>query len=205
MYKQFAHGRKEVIFVDEQQPGGVWERAEERYQVGQAVRGVVTRIAQFGVFVQLEPGLEGIVYTFELGNTPAALAGYAPGQEMQLFVKSVESSRKRLELSPANQTLPLPLNERVLPPEVRHSAPGDAALSAVLARQEMDASAAAAPVCPTCQRQVYHTWKWCVYCGGSLRRRCPVCGATQPDLPDARFCCECGVPIQVTPATSVRQ
>lgn len=193
-------------FVDEQRHGEGWERAEERYQVGQEVRGVVTRVAQFGVFVQLEPGLEGILYTFELGNTPAALAGFVPGQEMQLFVKSVDSRKKRLELSLSSSPLPLPLDEHALPAELRRVAPADefSGMLPPLPDFPNDAGAVVAASCPTCQRQVQHTWKFCVYCGGSLRRRCPACGTTQPDLADARFCFECGTPIQANHATFPR-
>ncbi|HEX7735165.1 MAG TPA: zinc ribbon domain-containing protein [Ktedonobacteraceae bacterium] len=194
--------------MDEQRPGHVWEHAEERYQAGQEVRGVVTRVAQFGVFVQVEPGLEGIVYSFELGNTPAALAGFTPGQEMQLFVKSIDPSRKRLELSLTTNPMPLPLEERVLPPAARRSMPVDKQPGSIPSFPLPDAlggaRAMASPACPTCQRQIQSPWKFCVYCGGALHRRCPACGTIQPDLPDARFCCECGVPIQANHATISR-
>jgi transcriptional accessory protein Tex/SPT6 len=177
--------------VDEQQFVTVWADAEARYQTGQEVRGVVTRVAQFGVFVRVEPGIEGILYTFELGPGPGALANFAPGQEVRLYVKDVDVRRKRLELGLENRPVPGLVSERAVPDEARrktlleepgatqafpHSTPGE--------RTERH--------CPTCQRPVQSTWRYCVYCGGTLQRRCQVCGTTQPDLPDARYCCECG-------------
>lgn len=178
--------------MDEQQPANAWANAEARYQPGQQVRGTVTRVAQFGVFVQVEPGIEGIVYAFELGQGPSALVGVAPGQEMQLYVKSIDASRRRLELSPENQPMPGLMAERELPPDARRkSLPDELSWPKPQLPPET-------PVrqnelsCPTCQRGVQATWKHCVYCGGSLRHHCPACGAAQPNLPEARYCYECG-------------
>lgn len=43
-----------------------WDAAAEKYHVGDRVRGVVTRIAEFGAFVELEPGVEGLVHLSEM-------------------------------------------------------------------------------------------------------------------------------------------
>lgn len=43
-----------------------WDAVAEKYAVGQRVRGVVTRIAEFGAFVELEPGVEGLVHLSEM-------------------------------------------------------------------------------------------------------------------------------------------
>ncbi len=176
--------------MDDQQPVNAWANAEARYGVGQEVRGIVTRVVQFGVFVQIEPGIEGIVYAFELGQGPSVLVGFAPGQEMHLFVKNVDAGKKRLELSPRNQAIPGLVAAYELPPAALPKALPDE-LSWVpllpngLSRQSEQR-------CSNCQRQVQGSWKYCVYCGGSLQRRCPACGSAQPDLTEARYCCECG-------------
>lgn len=180
---------------DQQRLANAWASAEAHYQPGQEVRGTVTRVAQFGVFVQVEPGIEGIVYAFELGQGPSALVGFAPGQEMHLYVKSIDASRKRLELSLENEPMPGLIGERELPPVARRQPLPDKLprpkpqLPPETPGQQNEST------CPTCQRAIQHAWKYCVYCGGSLRRHCPICGAAQPDLPDARYCCECGQPV----------
>ena len=169
----------------------VWADAETRYQTGQEVRGVVTRVAHFGVFVQVEPGLEGILYTFELGPGPGALANFAPGQEVRLYVKDVDGRRKRLELGLEHRPVPGLVSEQAVPDEARRKAlpeePGT-----IQSFPHATPGGRTERRCPTCQRQVQCTWRYCVYCGGTLQRRCPVCGTTQPDLPDARYCCACG-------------
>ena len=43
-----------------------WDAVAEKYVPGQRVRGVVTRIAEFGAFVELEPGVEGLVHLSEM-------------------------------------------------------------------------------------------------------------------------------------------
>jgi small subunit ribosomal protein S1 len=43
-----------------------WETAPERYQPGARIAGVVTRLTDFGAFVELEPGLEGMIHVSEL-------------------------------------------------------------------------------------------------------------------------------------------
>jgi small subunit ribosomal protein S1 len=43
-----------------------WETAAERYAVGARVSGVVTRLTDFGAFVELEPGLEGMIHVSEM-------------------------------------------------------------------------------------------------------------------------------------------
>jgi small subunit ribosomal protein S1 len=46
-----------------------WIRAvPERYQPGMVVRGKVTKITNFGVFVELEPELEGLLHVSELAD-----------------------------------------------------------------------------------------------------------------------------------------
>lgn len=180
---------------DQQRSANAWANAEARYQPGQEVRGIVTRVAQFGVFVQVEPGIEGIVYAFELGQGPSALVGFASGQEMQLYVKSIDAGKKRLELSLENQPMPGLLEEHELPPAVRRKTPPDEVSWPAPLLPPETPSRQSEPNCPTCQRGVQATWKYCVYCGGSLQRHCPSCGAAQPNLPAARYCYECGQPV----------
>lgn len=181
--------------MDEQQSINVWTHVEERYQSGQEVQGVVTRVAHFGAFVQLEPELEGIIYTFELGSGPSALASITPGQEIRLYVRNIDARRKRLELSLANAPQTGLMEEGAVPPLLRQKTqsreqswplpdPGPD----ILAIPNLPEP----PGCPACQRQIQPTWKFCVYCGGSLQHRCSACGSPQPDLPGARFCHACG-------------
>jgi small subunit ribosomal protein S1 len=46
-----------------------WDAVAGKYKVGERVRGIVTRIADFGAFVELEPGIEGLIHVSELSWT----------------------------------------------------------------------------------------------------------------------------------------
>jgi len=181
-----------------------WADAENRYRPEQEVQGVVTRVTQFGVFVQLEPGIEGVIYGFEFGLGNTALARYTPGQELHLYVKTVDASRKRLELSPRQEVIPGLFTDRSLPIELQRQKrpvglpdleqlpmPVDLPDLEQLPMPEM-LFKEHEQSCPTCRKSVQPAWKYCVYCGGSLRRQCSACGNVQPDLPGARFCYACG-------------
>ncbi len=78
-----------------------WVAAVTKYQPGQLVRGKVAHVAKFGAFVELEPGVEGLVHLSELADgdfgDPANVV--SPGQEVDVLILSVEPDRHRLSLS----------------------------------------------------------------------------------------------------------
>ena len=43
-----------------------WDSVAEKYKVGERVRGTVTRVMDFGAFVELEPGIEGLIHVSEM-------------------------------------------------------------------------------------------------------------------------------------------
>ena len=43
-----------------------WESVADKYKEGQRVRGTVSRLADFGAFVELEPGVEGLIHISEM-------------------------------------------------------------------------------------------------------------------------------------------
>jgi len=83
-----------------------WTTALERYHVGEVVDAKVTRATDFGAFVELEPGLEGLVHVSELSNqrvrTPADVV--KPGQEVRVRILSVDAEARRIGLSMSQAT-----------------------------------------------------------------------------------------------------
>jgi hypothetical protein len=51
-------------------------------------------------------------------------------------------------------------------------------------------------LCPSCKRLVLIQWNRCAYCGASLAKVCPICGAPRPEVEGAKFCFECGSPLE---------
>ncbi len=78
-----------------------WLDAAERYGPETAVEGIVERSANFGVFVQLEPGLTALIPASETDLPKGAdlAATFAPGSRVSATVLTVDPQRKRISLS----------------------------------------------------------------------------------------------------------
>jgi small subunit ribosomal protein S1 len=76
-----------------------WSAAEDTYKVGQVLTGQVTRVADFGAFVELEPGIEALAHasTFPpVGKRDAWKDSVSPGTSVTVEVLSFEPERKRI-------------------------------------------------------------------------------------------------------------
>ncbi|MGB9802574.1 bifunctional 4-hydroxy-3-methylbut-2-enyl diphosphate reductase/30S ribosomal protein S1 [Desulfofundulus sp.] len=78
-----------------------WDNVEEKYPVGSIVRAKVVRLAPFGAFVQLEPGVEGLVHISHLADRHVATPDEVvqEGDEVEVKVLSVDRTEKRIRLS----------------------------------------------------------------------------------------------------------
>ena len=72
-----------------------------RYQEGQIVEGIVENGADFGVFIELEPGLSGLIPISELGverdTDPRTV--FPPGEKVKVKIMTLDPSRQRISLS----------------------------------------------------------------------------------------------------------
>jgi ribosomal protein S1/(E)-4-hydroxy-3-methyl-but-2-enyl pyrophosphate reductase len=96
-----------------------WTTVGERYAVGQKVTGEVTRVVDFGAFVKLEDGVEGLVHISELSHKHVAKAEdvVKPGDQVQVKVISVDPDARRIglsikELEPKPQAQPKPKQQQ---------------------------------------------------------------------------------------------
>ena len=78
-----------------------WESVPEKYPVGAVVSGKVSNVTDFGVFVELEPGVEGLVHVSEISDKKikSPVGMFEPGQEVKAKVVKVEPEARRLGLS----------------------------------------------------------------------------------------------------------
>ncbi len=78
-----------------------WDGVDSRFKKGDHVTGRITRVADFGVFVELVDGVEGLVHISELSRekveTPGAL--FKEGDEAGAVVLSVDRANKKISLS----------------------------------------------------------------------------------------------------------
>ncbi|GAB6087853.1 30S ribosomal protein S1 [Alkaliphilus crotonatoxidans] len=85
-----------------------WQVAGEKYQVGDVVEGKVVRMLDYGAFVELEPGVDGLVHISEISEKYVT----KPSQELELgqMVKAkildinIEQKRISLSIAAANKT-----------------------------------------------------------------------------------------------------
>lgn len=88
------------LSMKEAQPGP-WERAAEQLKTGDVVGGTVKRLVSFGAFVEVLPGVEGLVHISQISNrhigNPAEVL--KEGQEVQVKVLDVNVAEQRISLS----------------------------------------------------------------------------------------------------------
>jgi small subunit ribosomal protein S1 len=76
-----------------------WSRVHETYEVGQVHTGRVTRLADFGAFVELEPGVEALAHvsTFApTGRSNGWSSAMAPGMTGAFEILSIDLEKKRI-------------------------------------------------------------------------------------------------------------
>ena len=78
-----------------------WEGAEAKYPIGAKLSGRVTNITEYGAFVELEPGIEGLVHVSEMSWTkknvhPGKIV--STSQEVEVIVLEVDSEKRRVSL-----------------------------------------------------------------------------------------------------------
>jgi len=78
-----------------------WDGVGEKYPVGSIQEGIVTHIVGFGAFVQLEPGVEGLVHISQLANHRVAEASEVVqvGEKVRVKVLDVNEKDRRISLS----------------------------------------------------------------------------------------------------------
>jgi small subunit ribosomal protein S1 len=79
-----------------------WEGISGQYQAGQTVTGSVTSVNDYGAFVELAPGIEGLIHVSEMGwskrpRHPSKV--FKPGETVEAVVLKVEPEARRISLS----------------------------------------------------------------------------------------------------------
>jgi small subunit ribosomal protein S1 len=78
-----------------------WTGVEARYAIGQKYMGRITNVAEYGAFVELEPGIEGLIYVTEMSwlrKNANAHKIVSVGQDVEVMVLDVDSSKRRMSL-----------------------------------------------------------------------------------------------------------
>ena len=79
-----------------------WETAGEQFLEGEKIQGTVTRCANFGAFVEVAPGIEGLVHISEMSYKKRVLKSedvVTAGETVSVMIKEVDLDKRRLSLS----------------------------------------------------------------------------------------------------------
>lgn len=78
-----------------------WDEIVTKYTAGSVINGKVTNLTEFGIFVEIEEGIEGLVHISEIGHkkvkTPSEI--FNLGDQVTAIVKSIDSKSKKIRLS----------------------------------------------------------------------------------------------------------
>jgi small subunit ribosomal protein S1 len=79
-----------------------WEAVAEKFKAGDRVRGTVTRLVEFGAFVELEPGIEGLIHISEMswskGKIRKASDVVRQGETVEVVILQVNAAEHRISL-----------------------------------------------------------------------------------------------------------
>lgn len=97
-----AKGRRKIGLSVKQAGTDPWETVTERFASGQKVRGRVVRLAPFGAFVEIAPGIDGLVHISEMSYTrrivhPEDVVG--AGDTVSVMIKDIDLGKRRISLS----------------------------------------------------------------------------------------------------------
>ena len=90
-----------------------WEDVEDKYPPNSQATGRVTKLMDFGAFVEIEPGVEGLVHVSELSHKKVWRVSdvVKEGEEVEVLIQSIDRSSRRISLSMKGLT-PAPEGEK---------------------------------------------------------------------------------------------
>lgn len=98
---KFNDDTKRISLGMKQLEDNPWQGIEERFPQGSRLKGVVTNITDYGAFVELEPGIEGLVHVSEISWTKSNVHPrklLSTSQEVDVMVLEVDPSKHRISL-----------------------------------------------------------------------------------------------------------
>jgi small subunit ribosomal protein S1 len=101
--EKFSLGIKQI----EKNP---WEDLAQKYAPGSVVTGKITNFTDFGIFVEIEEGIEGLVHISEISQKRVKTSSelYAVGDSVSAIVKSIDIKSKKIRLSIKDMEVPPP-------------------------------------------------------------------------------------------------
>lgn len=126
-----ANRRRISLALREISDGDPWEHVLTKYPMGRTLEGTVEKAVDFGVFVEVEAGLTGLVPVSELDLAPdqSPEGLFEPGAKLPVRVLSVDTERRRMSLTLAGGE-----EEGDVSDQIAETAPGKSAMALAMER-----------------------------------------------------------------------
>ena len=95
-------GEKKLALSLKQMTGDPWDNGEGLFRTGDKIKGKVTRCVKFGAFVEIAPGIEGLVHISEMSYKKRVLKAedvVMAGDTVEVMVKEIDIEKRRISLS----------------------------------------------------------------------------------------------------------
>ena len=109
LYKKGQVVQAKVLYIDKENERfslsikdltpNPWQTIDQRFPVGSAVSGPITNITDFGLFVEVEEGIEGLIHISELGRDKQKMAALKVGDVIRAKVIHASATERRIGLS----------------------------------------------------------------------------------------------------------
>ena len=94
--------KKKIALSVKQVESDPWNTAGDRFEIGAKITGKVTKCVKFGAFVEIAPGIEGLVHISEMSYVKRVLNPediVSPGQTVSVVIKEIDLDKRRIGLS----------------------------------------------------------------------------------------------------------
>ena len=94
------HEKDRISLSIKQVTGDPWDTADQRIHKGDVVKGTVTNLTEFGAFMEIEPGIEGLIHVGDISWARIARPRdvFKRGQEVEALVLDIDMEKKRISL-----------------------------------------------------------------------------------------------------------
>lgn len=98
---EFDKDKKRISLSYKKQLENPWNKAIEKYQVGNVITGKVVRLVPFGAFVELEQGIDGLVHISQISSVRLGKPGdvLKVGQQVEAKITELDTEAKKISLS----------------------------------------------------------------------------------------------------------
>jgi small subunit ribosomal protein S1 len=122
---KYDSGKERVSLGLKQVQPNPWESAKDKYFPGTKVSGEIVSVKDYGIFVELDDGIEGLIHVSEMSwtNKKAPVKAYNVGEKIEAVVLEVDVENKRISLG-IKQLMPNPWDDLVAKYNVGKSVTG---------------------------------------------------------------------------------